>query len=69
MRVPLLDLHAQYSALSDELRAAVLRVLDSQQYILGPDIAALEEEIESYTGAGHAIACACAGVTPFSNAW
>jgi dTDP-4-amino-4,6-dideoxygalactose transaminase len=58
MKVPLLDLQAQYEPLRDELRAATLRVLDSQQYVLGPDVKALEEEIESYTGAKHAIACA-----------
>src|SRR5947209_7571367 len=58
MKVPLLDLQAQYAALRDELREAVLRVMDSQQFILGPDVSALEQEIASYTGAGHAIACA-----------
>src|SRR5947209_2574922 len=58
MKVPLLDLQAQYETLRDELREAVLRVMDSQQFILGPDVNALEEEIESYTGAKHAIACA-----------
>src|SRR5436190_1868046 len=58
MKVPLLDLQAQYEPLRDELREAALRVLDSQQFVLGPDVKALEEEIESYTGAPHAIACA-----------
>ena len=58
IKVPLLDLQAQYSAIADELRAAVLRVMDSQQFILGPDVAALEEEIARYTGARHAVACA-----------
>src|SRR5437763_8245464 len=58
MKVPLLDLQAQYAALRDELREAVLRVMDSQQFILGPDVSALEQEIASYTGAKHAIACA-----------
>ena len=58
MKVPLLDLQAQYATLRDELRAATLRVMDSQQFILGPDVTALEEEIARYTGAKHAIACA-----------
>lgn len=58
MKVPLLDLQAQYETLRDELREAILRVMDSQQFILGPDVNALEQEIESYTGARHAIACA-----------
>jgi dTDP-4-amino-4,6-dideoxygalactose transaminase len=58
MRVPLLDLRAQYAPLKDEMEEAVRRVMDSQQFILGPDVAALEEEIASYTGARHAVACA-----------
>jgi dTDP-4-amino-4,6-dideoxygalactose transaminase len=58
MRVPLLDLRAQYAPLKEEMQEAVGRVMDSQQFILGPDVAALEEEIASYTGARHAIACA-----------
>lgn len=58
MKVPLLDLQAQYESLRDELRAAVWRVMDSQQFILGPDVSALEQEIASYTGTRHAIACA-----------
>lgn len=58
MKVPLLDLQAQYATLRDELRSAALRVLDSQQFILGPDVKALEDEIAAYTGAKHAIGCA-----------
>ncbi len=58
MKVPLLDLQAQYAPLRDELDVAVRRVMDSQQFIMGPDVAALESEIARYTGARHAIACA-----------
>lgn len=58
MKVPLLDLQAQYAALREELRAATLRVMDSQQFILGPDVRALEDEIVAYTRARHAIGCA-----------
>jgi dTDP-4-amino-4,6-dideoxygalactose transaminase len=58
MKVPLLDLQAQYAPLRDELRAAALRVMDSQQFILGPDVPALEREVAAYTGARHAISCA-----------
>jgi dTDP-4-amino-4,6-dideoxygalactose transaminase len=58
MKVPLLDLHAQYETLRDELRGAALRVMESQQFILGPDVKALEDEIAVYTGATHAISCA-----------
>jgi len=58
MKVPLLDLHSQYGTLREELRAAALRVMDSQQFILGPDVAALEDEIAVYTRARHAVSCA-----------
>ena len=58
MRVPLLDLQAQYAPLREELNEAVRRVMDSQQFIMGPDVAALESEIVRYTGARHAVACA-----------
>lgn len=58
MKVPLLDLQAQYAPLRDEMQEAVRRVMDSQQFIMGPDVAALESEIVRYTGARHAIACA-----------
>ena len=58
MRVPLLDLKAQHAALRDELRAAVERILDSQQFVLGDDVRALETEIARYTGAAHAVGCA-----------
>jgi dTDP-4-amino-4,6-dideoxygalactose transaminase len=58
MKVPLLDLQAQYARLREELRAAAMRVMDSQQFILGPDVLALEREVAAYTGAKHAISCA-----------
>lgn len=58
MNVPLLDLHAQYAKLRDELRAAVNRVMESQQFILGAEVQALENEIASYSQAAYAIGCA-----------
>jgi dTDP-4-amino-4,6-dideoxygalactose transaminase len=56
--VPLCDLQAQYRELRPQLEAAVARVLASGQVILGPEVAALEEEIARYCGAGHAVGCA-----------
>ena len=41
-KVPLLDLQAQYRPLRDELLAAVVRVCDSQRFIMGPEVGALE---------------------------
>jgi dTDP-4-amino-4,6-dideoxygalactose transaminase len=58
MKVPLLDLHAQYDALRDELRAAVDRVMESQHFILGAEVQALEEEVARYSQTKHAIGCA-----------
>ncbi|HEX7956090.1 MAG TPA: DegT/DnrJ/EryC1/StrS family aminotransferase, partial [Pyrinomonadaceae bacterium] len=57
MQVPLLDLKQQHAALGEELRAAVGRVLDSQQFILGEDVRLLEAELAAYTGAAHAVGC------------
>ena len=54
--VPLIDLKAQYTGeLRAELRAAVDRVLDSQRFILGPEVEGLEAEVAEYTGAAHGI--------------
>ncbi|HEY8506499.1 MAG TPA: DegT/DnrJ/EryC1/StrS family aminotransferase [Gemmataceae bacterium] len=55
--VPLCDLGIQYQGLRDELLAAAARVLDSGQVILGPEVAALEEEVAAWCGAAHAVAC------------
>ncbi|HYE14458.1 MAG TPA: DegT/DnrJ/EryC1/StrS family aminotransferase [Pyrinomonadaceae bacterium] len=56
-RVPLLDLRRQHEALREELRAAVGRVLDSQQFILGEDVRLLETELTRYTRTAHAVGC------------
>jgi dTDP-4-amino-4,6-dideoxygalactose transaminase len=56
MGVPLLDLDAQYRPLRDPLLAAVTRVCDSQRFIMGPEIDALESELAAQLGVKHAIA-------------
>jgi len=48
MKVPLLDLKPQYQSLKKEIDEAVQRVIDSQYFIMGPDIQKLEEEICRY---------------------
>src|SRR5919206_5074322 len=55
MRVPLLDLHAQYGPLRDEILAAMTRVADSQRFIMGPEIDAFETQIAEILGVDHAI--------------
>lgn len=58
MKVPLLDISAQNSALRSDIEAAIGRVLDTNGFILGDEVAALEKELASYCRAKHAIACA-----------
>src|SRR5437764_4129712 len=58
MQVPLLDLRQQHAALRDELRAAIERVFESQQFILGEDVRLLETELARYTHTKYAIGCA-----------
>jgi dTDP-4-amino-4,6-dideoxygalactose transaminase len=45
MKVPLLDLKPQYHSLKKEIDEAIARVVESQYFIMGPDVAKLEEEI------------------------
>lgn len=56
--MPLLDLRAQHNSLRDELLAAMHRVMDSQQFVLGPEVQAFEGEISRYTKTRHAVGCA-----------
>jgi dTDP-4-amino-4,6-dideoxygalactose transaminase len=53
--VPLLDLQAQYRPIRDEILAAIIRVCDSQRFMLGPEVEALERELASDLGVSHAI--------------
>ena len=55
MPVPLLDLQAQYLPLRDEILAAITRVCDSQRFIMGPEVDALERELAAQLGVRHAI--------------
>jgi dTDP-4-amino-4,6-dideoxygalactose transaminase len=53
--IPYLDLKAQYRSIKHEIDTAVLRVLDSTQYILGEEVAAFEREFAGYCQASEAI--------------
>ena len=55
MKVPILDLTAQYSAIRWEVRTAIERVCDTQNFILGPEVAAFEQGIGAFCGARHAV--------------
>lgn len=58
MSIPLVDLRAQYQRIKKEIDAAVGEVLESQQFIDGPQVAALETEIAQYVGVPHAVGVA-----------
>jgi len=58
MNVPMVDLRAQHAPLREELDAAVLEVLRSGHYVLGPNVRAFESEIAQYLGVEYAIGCA-----------
>jgi len=53
-----LDMRAQFTTIRQEVMAAVTRVMESQHFILGPEVAMFEEEIAAKLGAKHAIGCA-----------
>ena len=55
MKVPLLDLKAQYASIKDEIDNAVADVLASQRFVLGPAVEACEEEVARYCGCAHAV--------------
>ena len=56
--VPMLDLKAQHETIADEVEAAVRGVLESQHFILGPEVREFETEIADYCGTSHAVGCA-----------
>src|SRR5688500_725241 len=55
MKVPMLDLQAQYAPIRDQVLEAVTRVCDSQRFIMGPEVETLETELRAALGAKHAI--------------
>jgi dTDP-4-amino-4,6-dideoxygalactose transaminase len=50
LAIPMLDLSAQYASIEEEIHSAIDEVLKTQQFILGPQVDALEEEIAAYCG-------------------
>ena len=58
MEVPLLDLRAQHQAIRGEVMAAVERVFESQQFVLGAEVEEFERAAAAYCGSRHAIGCA-----------
>ena len=58
MKIPLVDLKAQYLSIKDEIDQAISKVIQSSQFILGSEVDALEKEMADYLGAGHAVGVA-----------
>jgi dTDP-4-amino-4,6-dideoxygalactose transaminase len=56
--LPMQDLKAQYRTLAPQIEAAVRRVLESQHFIMGPEVEAFEKELAAYLGVPHAIGVA-----------
>lgn len=56
--IPFLDLTAQYQAIRSDLDAALASVVESQRFILGPEVEGLESEMAARVGVRHAIGCA-----------
>src|SRR5437867_1552608 len=56
--LPMQDLKAQYRTLAPAVEAAVRHVLESQHFIMGPEVEAFEKELATYLGVPHAIGVA-----------
>jgi dTDP-4-amino-4,6-dideoxygalactose transaminase len=57
-QIPLLDLRAQHRRIRDEVLAEVVRVIDSQKFIMGEDVQKLEQQVAAYSSAKFGIGCA-----------
>ncbi len=57
MKLPFIDLKAQYELYKDEINKEILGVLNSTQFILGPQVKKLEENLADFTGSKHVITC------------
>ena len=58
MKIDFFDLNQQRKKIGSALQRDLMRVLEHNQYILGPEVGRLEKKLEQYTGAGQCITCA-----------
>jgi UDP-2-acetamido-2-deoxy-ribo-hexuluronate aminotransferase len=56
--IPFIDLQSQFSRIQTDVEAAILSVVRSGQFILGPEVAKLEERLADYVGVKHCVSCA-----------
>lgn len=57
-QLPSFDLKRNYARVESEIKEAIERVLASQHFILGPEVAAFEDEVQRYLEVPHAVSCA-----------
>jgi len=55
IKIPFVDLHAQYKSIASDVTAAMMRVVERGDYILGDDVRLFEEEFAKYIGTSEAI--------------
>jgi dTDP-4-amino-4,6-dideoxygalactose transaminase len=55
IKIPILDLKPQYNAIREEVHIAIDRVLESGQFIMGPDVKQFEQEVANYLGVKYTI--------------
>ncbi|NET59682.1 MAG: DegT/DnrJ/EryC1/StrS family aminotransferase, partial [Symploca sp. SIO2E6] len=55
MKIPVLDLKPQYEQIKAEVQAAINTVLESNRFIMGPEVKQFEQEVAAYLGVKHAI--------------
>lgn len=58
MKVPMLDLHAQYQPLMEDIKCEIDKVFEKHHYIMGEQVKELEAKMQDYLGIKHAIGCA-----------
>lgn len=58
MSLPFIDLRAQYQALKPQIQARIDKVLEHGQYIMGPEVAELEDRLAQFVGVKHCVTCA-----------
>ena len=58
MRFPFIDLQAQRAVIADNIEAALKRVLEHSQFILGPEVTEFEEQLAEFEGGGSVVSCA-----------
>ncbi len=58
MKIPLLDLKAQYQSIKTEVAAAIKKVVDAQDFILGEEVRQLEKEVAEYCGTKYGVGVA-----------